>query len=338
MSSKTARTVRFHAIGPSSVLQIEDLPLVEPADDEVRIQVQALGLNRAEIMFREGQYLEMPELPSRLGYEAAGIVDAVGSQVTGLKVGDHVSTIPAFSMSTHGVYGESAVVPAHAVAKYPELLTPEQGTSIWMQYLTAFGAMVTVGDLQPDQTVLITAASSSVGVAAIQMAKQIGAKVIATTRKSDKSAFLLETGADFVIVTDNMDLVQTVREHTGGNGVDLVFDPIGGAIVEQLAEASAPGATIIEYGALAAEATPFPLMAALSKGLTIRGYTLFEITQNAPLFERAKQFVTEGLMSGDLDPVIDRTFTLDQIREAQDYMASNQQQGKIVVRVANPGS
>jgi NADPH:quinone reductase-like Zn-dependent oxidoreductase len=333
MTTQTARIVRFHSAGPSSVLVFDELPLVAPGENEIRIQVQALGLNRAEIMFREGQYLETPVFPSRLGSEASGIVDALGKNVTGFKLGDRVSTIPSFSMGTYGVYGESAVVPASAVAKYPDSLTPEQGTSIWMQFITAYGALIKIGNLQKGQTVLITAASSSVGVAAIQIAKQAGATAIATTRKPDKKDFLLESGADFVIVTEEMDLVESVMAHTNGNGANLVFDPIGGDIVEKLAEASAVGATIIEYGALAGEATPFPLFPALAKGLSIRGYTLFEITQNEALLKPARELIFQGLERGELKPVIDRTFTLDEIREAQDYMASNQQMGKIVVTV-----
>ena len=157
--------------------------------------------------------------------------------------------------------------------------------------------------------------------------------MIATTRKPGKTEFLLEIGADFVIVTEEMDLVESVMAHTNGNGANFVFDPIGGDIVEKLAEASAVGATIVEYGALAPEATQFPLFRALAKGLSIRGYTLFEITKNEELLKHAKEFVFEGLERGELKPIIDRTFTLDEIREAQDYMASNQQIGKIVVAV-----
>jgi NADPH:quinone reductase-like Zn-dependent oxidoreductase len=108
----TTRSVIFHTTGPASVLRFEEHELVEPQADEVRFKVQAIGLNRAEIMFREGQYLEQPELPSRIGYEASGVVEAVGSDVREFTIGDRVSSIPGFSMSDYGVYGESAVVPA----------------------------------------------------------------------------------------------------------------------------------------------------------------------------------------------------------------------------------
>ena len=117
------KIIRFHELGGADVLKIEDLPLAEPGKGEVRLKVEAIGLNRAEVMFRQGQYLENPELPSRLGYEAAGIVDAVGPDTSGVQIGDRVSTIPVFSMGKYGVYGESAIVPDYAVAFYPDNLS-----------------------------------------------------------------------------------------------------------------------------------------------------------------------------------------------------------------------
>ncbi len=141
------KIIRFHETGSADVLKIEDLPLTEPGDGEVRLKVEAISLNRAELMFRRGQYLEDPELPSRLGYEAAGIIDAVGPGTSDVQIGDRVSTIPAFSMGKYGVYGESAIVPNHAVAQYPDNLSATEGASIWMQYLTAYGALIDIGQL-----------------------------------------------------------------------------------------------------------------------------------------------------------------------------------------------
>ena len=327
------KIVRFHETGDADVLKIEDLPLTEPGRGEVRLKVEAIGLNRAEVMYRQGMYLVSPELPSRIGYEAAGRIDALGPDVSGFKIGDRVSTIPAFTMGRYGVYGESAVVPAQAVARYPEALSPVEGTAIWMQYLTAYGALIEFGGLDKAHAVLITAASSSVGLAAIQVVKSIGAKAVATTRGPDKKSFLLEAGADHVIVTNEEDLAVMVREVTGGRGADLIFDPVAGPFLEKLAQAAAPGAFICEYGFLSGAPTPYPLLDALSKGLTIRGYTLFEILKEPESFAAGKQFVYDGLASGALKPVIDRTFTLDQIVEAHRYMESNRQKGKIVVTV-----
>ncbi|MFT5426784.1 MAG: NADPH2:quinone reductase [Gammaproteobacteria bacterium] len=328
------RIVRFHEVGSADVLKLEELPLAEPGESEVRIKVEALGLNRAEVAFRYGQYLETPKLPSQLGYEAAGIIDAVGTGVTGFNVGDRVSSIPSFSMVDYGVYGESAILPLTAVAHYPDQLSASEGAAIWMQYITAYGALIEYGKVKKDDVVLITAASSSVGLAAIQLTKAAGGLAIATTRGADKKSFLLDAGADHVIVTDEEDLAERVMEITSGTGANLIFDPVGGPTLLDLAAAAAPRATIYEYGGLSPDPTPFPLFPALAKGLTVRGYTLFEITQSPELCKRAREYVFNLLQSGDLKPIIDEhRFSLDEIVEAHRFMESNQQKGKIVVTV-----
>ena len=325
------KQVVFHETGDADVLKIEEQPDREPGPGEVRIKVAAIGLNRAEVMFRRGQYLEQPKFPSRLGYEASGVVDALGSGVEDLSIGERVSTIPAFSMVQYGVYGESAIVPAHAVAPYPENLSPAEGTSIWMQYMTAYGALVYYGKLKKGDVVLIPAASSSVGIAAIQIVKAVSATAIATTRGPGKKQSLLDAGADHVIVTDEENLAERVMEITGGKGANIVFDPVAGPMLTTLAQATAMGGTIFVYGALAPAATPYPLMEALGRGLSIQGYTLFEITGDPERMGWAKQFVYDGLAAGDFKPIVAKTFALDEIVEAHRYMESNQQIGKIVV-------
>ena len=329
--ANTVKIVRFHETGPAEVLQFDELPMPEPGPGEIRLRVKALGLNRAEIMFRNGQYLETPVSPSKNGYEAAGIVEAVGPGVDSRWIGKIASTVPGtFKLNDHGVYGEVAVVPLHGVAEYPSTLSYEQGASIWMQYLTAYGALIWLGKVTKGEFVVVTAASSSVGIAAIEMIKVEGAISIAVTRTAAKRALLLKAGADHVIVTDEEDLVARVNQITSGKGARIVFDPIGGKILESLAAATARQGIIFEYGALATEPTPYPLFTALGKGLTIRGYTLFELTPD-PVFPEAKQYIFDHLASGAFKPVIDKTFRFAEIVEAHRYMESNAQMGKIVV-------
>ena len=134
-------------------------------------------------------------------------------------------------------------------------------------------------------------------------------------------------------MTDEEDLVEKVKSITSGKGVSLVFDPVAGPLLGKLADAAAPGAIILEYGALSQAPTTYPLFSALAKGLTMRGYTLFEIVKNHERLARGKQFIYNGLESGALNPIIDSTFPLENIVEAHRYMESNQQKGKIVVKV-----
>jgi NADPH:quinone reductase-like Zn-dependent oxidoreductase len=328
-----ARIVRFHQTGGPQVLQIAEEQVAPPASGEVQIQVRAIGLNRAEVMFRNGQYLEVPQLPARLGYEAAGIVSAVGEDVTEFKPGDAVSTIPAFSQNQYGIYGELVNVPASAVAKHPQRLSWIEAAAVWMQYLTAYGALIDIADTKKDEIVLISASSSSVGLAAIELTNLLGAVPVALTRTSSKRESLLKAGAKHVIATEEQDLVAEVAHITGNKGARVVFDPVAGPALVQLAETAAQGGIIFEYGALSPEPTPLPLFTMLGKQLTIRGYTLFEITSNPQRLALAKQFIVNALSSGKLKPLVAKVFPFEQIVEAHRYMESNQQIGKIVVTV-----
>jgi NADPH:quinone reductase-like Zn-dependent oxidoreductase len=328
-----ARIVRFHQTGGPEVLKIETVDVRAPATGEARLKVKALGLNRAEAMFRSGQYLETPKFPARLGYEAAGTIESIGPGVQGLKVGDAVSTAPGFSLNQYGVYGELAIVPAAVVMKHPPSLSWEQAAAIWMQYLTAYGALIPIADMKAGDTVVIPAASSSVGIAASQLANLVGATPIGLTRSSAKRQALLKLGFKHVIATDEQDLVAEVRRLTDGKGARIVFDPVGGPTVTKLAAAMAPLGILFQYGALSPEPTPLPLFEVLGKSLTIRGYILMEITHDPAKLKRAEQFIVNGLASGKLTPVIAKVFALDQIVEAHRYLESNAQIGKIVVTV-----
>ena len=326
------RIVRFHQLGGPEVLRIEDLPSPTPKKGEVRIRVEAIGLNRAEVMFRSGQYLEQPKLPSTLGYDAAGVVEEVGPAVTGLSSGDRVSSIPSFSMVKYGTYGEVAVLPAYALAKYPAHLSAIEGASIWMQYFTAY-CLIQFGKMRKGTPVLITAAASSVGIAAIQLANAVGAIPIATTRNQNKVESLTQAGAKHVINTSEADWVARVREATSGKGASLIFDPVVGPQLAQLTEAASEEATTFLYGALSPDPAPLPLFPLIGKGLTIRGFTLFKIVQRPSRLKKAKDWIVENLESGKLKPLIARTFKFEEIVEAHRYMESNEQIGKVVVTV-----
>jgi len=325
------KIVRFHQIGGPEVLQFDELPAPKPRTGEVLLRVEAIGLNRAEVMFRQGRYLEQPELPSSLGYEAAGVIEEVGPEVQGLQVGDRVSSIPSFSMRKYTTYGEVALLPAHALARYPGNLSPVEGTSIWMQYITAYG-LIEFGPMQRGDYVLITAAASSVGLAAIQMANAVGAVPIATTRNSAKEAALRDVGAGHVINTANEKWPEQIREISSGKGVDLVFDPVAGPELERVAQVVRPEGTIFIYGRLSPEPTLFPF-SALRSNLILRGYTLFSITTHPDRLQRAKQWVYDHLSAKQIHPIVARTFSFSEIVEAHRFMESNEQIGKIVVTV-----
>lgn len=328
-----ARVVRFHQHGGPEVLRIEDVDLSPPGPGEVQIRVKALGLNRAEALLRAGSYIEAPTMPSGLGLEAAGVVEAVGEDVKDFAPGDPVSIIPPQSMIRWPAYGELVTYPAGLIVKHPPSLDWQAAAAVWMQYLTAYGALIDIARLSSGDAVVITAASSSVGLAAIQIANKVGATAIAVTRTAAKKKALLDAGAAEVVVLDEEELTARLNAIAGPQGVRVVLDAVGGPIFEPLTAAMSKGGILIEYGGLSHEPTPFPLPAVLGKTLTLRGYLVHEITGAPAKLEAAKAFILEGLETGTLKPIIDRSFAFDQIVEAHRYLESNQQFGKIVVTI-----
>ncbi|MFG2404306.1 zinc-dependent alcohol dehydrogenase family protein [Streptomyces brevispora] len=329
-----AKLVQFDRIGGPEVLALHTVASRAPGAGEVRIRVDAIGLNRAEIMYREGAYFYQPVFPSTLGYEAAGFIEAVGEGVSEFSAGDPVAVVPAFLQNEYGTYGTSVVLPAAAVVPRPAQVDAVTAAAVWMAYITAYGPLAESGRVRPGDHVLITAASSSVGLAAIQIARHIGAIPIATTRGASKKQRLLDAGAADVIVTDDEDLPARIKEITGGTGVRLAFDPVAGPGIETLAHGIAPGGYLVVYGALDPRPTPLP-NAQSFPALNSSTYTLFEITGDPERLRRAVAFVNAGLASGSFTPVVDKTFDLTDIAEAHRYMAANGQVGKIVVTVTH---
>ena len=325
-----SKVVRIHEHGGPDVLRIEELDVREPGPREARVRIEAIGLNRSEAVFRAGHYPVKPVLPSLMGYEASGTIEALGNDVRDYAVGDRVCVLPTFRLGEYGVYGERAIVPASSLLPAPPALSPVEAASIWMQYLTALAiievAHATVGDY-----VIIRAASSSVGLAAIQLANWAGGVPIAATRCSTKTRALLDLGARHVIATEESDLVADVMRITRGAGARIVFDPVGGPYVDTLAQAMARDGVLFIYGGLSGQSTTHPHWPAALKNLSIRGWVASTIWNDPERFARAKTLILRGLADGRLKPVIAKTFPLEQIAEAHRYLESNQQVGKIVV-------
>jgi NADPH:quinone reductase-like Zn-dependent oxidoreductase len=321
--------IRFNQLGGPEVLHIEDLPRRQPGPQEVLLKVEAVGLNRAESMFYHGAYMERVNPPSGIGYEAVGKVIAVGPEVDPTLVGKRFGTIPGFSMQKYPVLAEEAVVPVAVLAAVPESFSAVEGAAVWMQYCTAYGALVAFGKVASGDFVIITAASSSVGLAAIQIVKAQGGVSIAATRTSAKKDQLKALGADHVIVTEEEDLAARVQSITGGKGARIVFDPVGGDYINTLAQATANGGTIFLYGMLSQKPTPFPL-ATFGRTIGMFGYTFGEL-RGTPEWEKMKSYIYDRLADGSFKPKIARTFPFDQTVEAYKYLESNEQIGKVVI-------
>ncbi len=325
------KAIRFTQIGGPEVLHFEDIPKRAPAAGEVLLQVQAVGLNRAESMYYHRQYMEAVNPPSGLGYEAIGLVTEVGAGVDSSLIGKRFATIPGFSMGKYPVLAEEAVVPASVLAAVPESFSAVGGAAVWMQYCTAYGALVPMGKVSQGDFVLITAASSSVGLAAIQIVKAQGGISIATTRTSAKKNRLLALGADHVIVTEEEDLVARVKEITAGKGARVVFDPVGGDYITTLGQATANGGSIFLYGMLSGKPTPFP-MSTFARQIGMFGYSFTEL-RGTPAWDIMVKYIFDHLADGSFKPEIARTFSFDQSVEAYQYLESNEQIGKVVINL-----
>ena len=330
----TTKIVRFDEFGDADVLKLEEEPISELAGNEVRIRIEAMSLNRADALFRSNKYVIQPTFPrSRIGTDAAGVIVAVGNDVKVLEVGDRVIAGLGFDMSKYGTHGETAILPAEFVHRYPDFLTPAEAASITIPFVTAWGALIDQGEMNEGDHVVITAASSSVGVAAIQLARAVGAIPIAVTRSGKKRHALLDAGAAHVVVTENVDLGERVREITGGNGARLVFDAVGGKTLEALDGIAGNRSIVFLYGAFDLGSPPVPMIPAITKEIRIWGYMVYSVHNSPERLKRAFGYIYDTMRTKGMRPVIDKVFPLSEYAEAHRYLESNEQVGRVVVTV-----
>ncbi|MFE9422237.1 zinc-dependent alcohol dehydrogenase family protein [Kitasatospora sp. NPDC006697] len=326
-----AKAVLFDRLGGPEVFRVAEVEVGAPGPEEVLVRVAVIGLNRAEALFRDGGYYYQPEFPdSRIGMEAAGVVERVGPAVTRFAPGDRVVSTVSGHMSRVGVYGDLVLMPQEALEPIPDGVDEATAAASWLSYGTAYGALVEHAQLRAGDHVVITAASSSVGVAAIQVANHLGAVPIAVTRTADKRAELLKLGAAQVVVSEEEPVAERVRELTGGAGAELVFDAVGGPQLPELAQAVADGGLLVVYGWLDRR----PPLLPLNWSIRILGYAYGALARDPAFRRRQRYFLAAGLRAGTLAPVVDRTFRgLAETAAAHAYLEGNGQIGKVLVTV-----
>jgi NADPH:quinone reductase-like Zn-dependent oxidoreductase len=327
-----ARAALFDRLGGPEVIELREVEVPAPGPNEVRVRVEAIGLNRSEALFREGWHPHKPVFPSRIGYEAAGRIESVGPGVTAFAPGDAVSTLPTMELNACGAWGEMFTAPADLLVANPAELDMAEAASLWSSYMTAYAALVELVSIEKGDFVLVTAASSSLGAPVFQILAMLGARAIAVTRGRAKVDAIRALGVDHVIVSEEEDLVARVAEITNGKGVRFVFDPVGGPMIQDLAEATAPYGTIILYGVLDFTPAPLPVQALIEKNLAILGFAMM-LHDRRERNARAIAFIREGVTKGQLRPLVGKKFTLDEIGAAAAYLDSMQQVGKVVVVV-----
>lgn len=333
MSENKARAVRIHEFGGPEVLRIEEIAVPSPAKDEVRLRIRAIGLNRTEVTLRSGRSPAKPMLPTQIGFEAAGEIESIGENVTGFRPGDRVALIPSYGAARYGLYAELSVAPSRSLVRVPQTTGFVEAAASWVALGTAWCGLVAVGHLKRGEHVVISAASSSVGISAIQIANRLGAISIALTRSAAKAEALRQHGAAHVVVTSEQEIEQELRRITNGSGVHLVLDAVGGPAFSSLCKATRTAGRLLLYGALDREPTTLSPFDVFARGLTIGGFALPRLTEDDTLLEDLRQFVSTGLADRSLQPVIARTFDFDEIAAAHRFLESGEQIGKVVVRV-----
>lgn len=326
------RAVVLEEYGGPEVLQLKEIPDLEPGRGEVRVEVRASALNRADAMQRMGQYPPPSateyEIP---GLEVAGVVDKLGPSVSDWQIGDRV-----FGLLPGGGYAEQVLIHDRMLMTIPENLTFEEAAVIPEVFFTAYDALLDKANFQAGDIVLIHAGGSGVGTAATQLAKVMGASKIFTTSRTkwklDKS---LEMGADRVINTTVEDFDQVVLEATASHGADVVLDFVGAAYMEQNLKAAALEGRIVQIATLSNSSAQLDLRLVLSKRLRLQGTTLRSrpIEQKIALTQKFAKQMLPLFADGRLKPIIDRSFNLEEVVEAHRYMESNSNFGKIVLKI-----
>jgi NADPH:quinone reductase-like Zn-dependent oxidoreductase len=325
----------FDRLGDGTDFGLTVVPRPEPGPDEVRFKVAAFALNQADLLLTQGRHFVRADLPIRLGYEGCGVVDAVGSNISRVKLGDRIACIP----NVDGPYwtaGEYALANERFVAPWPEGWSAIQAAGLWMQYLTPYFPFAELFPVRPGDWVMITAASGGTGLGSIRVAKRFGARVIATTRSAHKIKILHEHGADVVLSTDQEDFVTAVIQATGGQGVRLIDDTLCGPYVPKLAETIADKGIMFIHGALAGDNTlSLPVLTLVYRRAGIYGYSLINELRSPGSLERARNWVLAAITNGELPPpTIDTIFPFNEVRAAYERMRAGKQTGKIIVSVA----
>ncbi|PPR47143.1 MAG: Quinone oxidoreductase 1 [Alphaproteobacteria bacterium MarineAlpha5_Bin9] len=336
------RIVRFSKFGGPEVLEIFNEKIKLPDKNEVRINIKALGLNQAEVMLREGRYVGTPILPSRIGIEGSGIIDEVGTNVHDWKVGDEVCAIPFLScdhndywtsdsINKYGTYGDTAIVPAWTITKKIPHQTFEEAAAAWCQYLTAWGGLVYKSNIENSKWCVITGASSSAAIGAMQIVKIFGLKTIAISRTLKKEKALKEIGYDEVLSLDNSNLEKDIMDITNGIGFDLSYDCVGGEHFIKLINTVKPRGLIVNYGNLNLNSCPVHTLPLLAKRIEIRFHSIFDTMRFEDQRIKGVNWINDQMEKKNLRPIISKTFTLNNVVDSHKYLAEGNQLGKTVV-------
>ncbi|MCL4263215.1 MAG: NAD(P)H-quinone oxidoreductase [Anaerolineae bacterium] len=316
--------------GGQPVLDWKDVLDVTFGPDEVLVDVRATAVNRADLLQARGGYPPPPGASQILGLEMAGVVNAVGESVEGWQPGDRVC-----ALLPGGGYAEQVAVPAGMLLRLPDEWSFVQGTAVPEVWYTAYVNLFLEGDLKPGETVLIHAGASGVGTAAIQLARITGATAFVTAGRDDKLAACRDLGATVAINYKEQDFLEMVLAATNGQGVDLILDPVGGEYLGRNIRALRPFGRLVNIGLLSGGRGELDLALVLRNRLHIIGSTLRNRSP-AEKIQITRQFESgfwHLFRTGELKPVVDRVFPIQEAQAAHDYVARDENIGKVVLEI-----
>ncbi|UTM00746.1 quinone oxidoreductase [Alcaligenes sp. NLF5-7] len=324
--TQTVKAIRIERNGGPEVLQWASVELPTPQEKEVTIRQKAVGLNFIDIYFRNGLYSN--PLPHGLGFEASGIVEAVGSGVTHLKVGDRV----AYGQSPLGAYAEARNVPADRVVRIPDGVTFEQAAAMMLKGLTCWYLLRQTYRVHEGQTILFHAAAGGVGLYACQWARALGVKLIGTVSSPEKAALAKENGAWEVIDYSHEDVVQRVLELTNGQKVPVVYDGVGKDTWERSLDCLQPRGLMVSFGNASGPVTGVNLATLASKGsLYVTRPVLGAYVPTQETMQDAADEMFELVLQGKIKPLIGQRFPLDQVAKAHEELAGRRTTGSTVL-------
>jgi len=323
------KAILCKAYGPPSSLVLADLPAPPPKAGEIAIDVKAAGVNFPDVLIVQGKYQFKPEPPFSPGAEVAGLVSAVGEGVTAYRVGDRVAAHMLW-----GGYAEVVCVPAADVVPLPEGIDWPVAASFSLTYGTSYYALKDRAALDAGETLLVLGASGGVGLAAVELGKLMGARVIAAASSAEKLETCKRYGADAVIDYEREDLREAIKKHTAGRGVDVVYDPVGGKYSEHAVRGLAWGGRHLVVGFAAGEIPRIPLNLMLLKGASIVGVFWGQFTRVAPDAHQANaRQLTDWIAAGRLRPLVSKTYPFAAASAALEDMMNRRVQGKVALVV-----
>ncbi|WP_172652740.1 NADPH:quinone oxidoreductase family protein [Rhodococcus opacus] len=313
--------------GPPSTLVVEDVPDLVPGPGEVLIEVGAVSINFPDILVVEGTYQNLPPRPFSPGKEAAGRVIAVGDGVHRISTGQRVLALVEF-----GGYAEQLLVPEELVMELPDSISYEDAAASGLVYSTAHFGLLRRGQMKPGDTVLITGAAGGVGSAGVQLAKSRGARVIALAQDEARGELARQQGADVVLTSSPQTLRDDLLAATGGKGVDVVLETIGGDFLTQILRATAWEGRIVIVGFASGGQNPIKPGHILVKNISVVGLQSSDYRDRNPALMRSVMAeIFELLEEGKINAAVDTTFPLDGVGDALQYVKDGKVRGKVVV-------